>query len=213
MVADLQISSITVDIEKAVKSTDIEDATSWCEEELADVQLGDKRLNARLVDTASRLAAQPMAPINQACEDWATTKASYRLFKNEAVTPEGILLPHQRQTQERMKSHPLVLAAQDTCYLNYTSHCKTKGLGSIGTEGQSLSGLVMHTTLTMTPEGTPLGVLTEEVWARSEDDKELTEQERRNRQIEEKESYKWLKALEQTAELTPDGVQVVQSDD
>ncbi len=43
--------------------------TSWCEEELCGVNLGDKRLNMRLVEVATRLAAQPTASINQACED------------------------------------------------------------------------------------------------------------------------------------------------
>ena len=209
MVNSSQDSLILADVEEVIKSINVEDATNWCEEELDGVRLGDKRLNARLVNTTVKLAAQPMAPINQACEDWATTKASYRLFKNKAVTPDNILEPHQWRTQERMKSYPLVLAVQDTCFLNYSGHAETKGLGSIGTEEQNLSGLVTHTTLALTPAGLSLGVLAQETWARSEDDKALSEQERRNRPIEEKESYKWLKAMEQTAALTPDGVKVV----
>lgn len=206
---DPQTSSIMVHIENAIESVDAKDAAKWCEDEFDDVELGDKRLDTRLVNTASKMAAQPMAPINQACEDWANTKASYRLFRNEAVTPEKILFPHQIQTRERMKSHPVVLAIQDTSFLNYTTHSKTTGLGPIGTEEQDISGLIMHTTLVVTPEGMPLGVLTNEIWARSEDDEKLSEAERKNRPIEEKESYKWLKALERTVELAPEGVQVV----
>lgn len=180
----------------------------WCAEELAGIELGDKRLNVRVVDTMAKLAAQPQAPINQACEDWADTKASYRLFQNERVTPEGILAPHQRRTQERMRSHPVVLAVQDTTYLDFTTHRKTKGLGPTGTSRES-SGLIMHTTLAMAPTGLPVGVLTQEIWARDRDVEPLDDWERRKQPIEEKESDKWLTALRETARLTPAGVQVV----
>jgi hypothetical protein len=44
---------------------------------------------------------------------------------------------------ERMAAYPLVLAAQDTSFLNYTHHPATSGLGPIGS-GQR--GLVMHST-------------------------------------------------------------------
>jgi len=102
-----------------------------------------------------------------------------------------------------------VLALQDTSYLDFTTHSKTTGLGPIGTEEQNISGLLMHPTLITTPEGMPLGLLTNEIWARSEDDQEMTEKERKNRPIEEKESYKWIKALEQTVELSPKETKVV----
>jgi len=171
--------------------------------------LGDKWLNVRLVDTAAKLAAQPLAPINQACDDWADTKASYRLFQNQKVGPDKILSPHQQRTRERLQNYPLVLAVQDTCYLNFTAHPKTKGLGPIGTEKQDLSGLVMHSTLALTPAGLPLGVLTQDIWARPTAADPLTAAERRQRPITEKESYKWLQALQQTVALIPAGVQVV----
>lgn len=197
------------DTQSLVTKVDVEDVTSWCEEEFSRIELGDKRLDRRLITTAVRLAGQPAAPINQACEDWAATKASYRLFANDHVTAEEILRPHQLRTQERMKKQPLVLAVQDTTYLNYTSHQQTKGLGPIGTEEQDLFGLVMHLTLALTPAGLPLGVLSQELWARSEDAPKLTKAEKKKRPIEEKESYKWLKGLERTIELTPKGVTVV----
>jgi len=200
---------MSIELEITWDEIDIAVATDWCAEELAGIDLGDQRLNWRLVDTAAKLTAQPLAPINQACDDWADTKASYRLFQNEKVGAAQILAPHQQRTQERMRSYPLVLAVQDSSYLNYTAHPKTKGLGPIGTAQQDLSGLVMHTTMALTPEGLPLGVLAEDIWARSEETASLSEAERRKRPIEDKESYKWLTALRQTVALTPEGVQVV----
>ena len=106
-----------------------ESSQEWLAYELSEVSLGDKRLDWRLLDTASKLAAQPGAPINQACDDWADTKASYRLFDNEKTTAAKILSPHQARTGERAAGYERVLAIQDTSYLNYTHHPQKAGMG------------------------------------------------------------------------------------
>jgi hypothetical protein len=193
----------------AIPPIDIGDATSWCEEEYSGLQLGDKRLDRRLVATAAQVMSQPTASLNQACADWAATKASYRLFDNAKVTADKVLEPHQVQVEERMKRYPLVLAVQDTTYIDYSSHPKTEGLGPIGTEEQDLSGFVMHPTLAVTPKGLPLGVLDLQIWVRPTDAPKRTPYEKQCQPIEEKESYKWVQGLEQTVKRTPPGVQVV----
>lgn len=87
-----------------------------------------------------------------------------------------------------MQNYPLVLAVQDTSFLNYTSHPKTKGLGPIGAKEQNLLGLVMHTTMTLTPAGLPLGILGQNIWDRDAEADSTTPAELRKRPIEEKES-------------------------
>ena len=182
--------------------------SGWAEGEFKDIKFGDKRIESRFTSVAEKFSTQPQVPINQACDDWADTKATYRLFHNEKVKPDLILSPHQKRTQERMERHPLVLAAQDTTYMNYTKHTKTSGLGSIGTEDQDLRGLLNHTTLVMTPEGLPLGVLSQKIWARDDEDSGSAK-ERKRRPIEEKESYKWLESLQEISSLKPEGVEVI----
>jgi hypothetical protein len=185
------------------------DVSSWVVDELGSVDLGDQRLNRRLIETAAQMAGQPSAPLNQACGDWAATKGGYRMFKNKSAASEKIFAPHQGQTQGRMAYHELVLAVQDSTYVDYSTHRKTKGLGPIGTSKQDLWGLVQHSTLALTPTGLPLGILTQEIWARDPDAPEMSDYERTKRPIEEKESYKWITALRETVHLTPAGVQVV----
>src|SRR5689334_19185184 len=113
----------------------------WSVPEFHGIDLGDARLNRRLLTLAEAFGAQPQAPINQASDDWQSTKAAYAFFANPLALPAEILLPHQQRTLERMAAHPLVLAIQDTTFLNYTHHPATTGLGPIG-GGQR--GLVMH---------------------------------------------------------------------
>ena len=107
----------------------IKHQAGWASEELADVDLGDKRLNTRLIGICDRFSESPESPINQACKDWAETKAAYRFFKNENIEASKIMEAHRLKTAERAKEHKTVLAIQDTSYFIYTSHRKTKGLG------------------------------------------------------------------------------------
>lgn len=181
----------------------------WCLDEFSTVELQDTRLNRRCIELAAQLAGQPNGPINQACEDWADTKAAYRFFDNDKITPARIRAPHHQRTVERMTQHDQVLAVQDTCFLNFTHHPQTTGLGPIGTKEQHQIGFGMHSTLAMTIQGMPLGLLTQDFFVRAEDEPAHRPEELRLLPIEEKESYRWLQAFEQTLALTPSGVEVI----
>ena len=185
------------------------DEVSWASDEFAHSKLKDDRLNRRCQKLAATLGHQPTAPINQACEDWADSKAAYRFVANPHVTPGDLLLPHRQRTVERMKGHQVVLAVQDTTFFNFTHHPATQGLGAIGTQGQNQRGFGLHSTLAVTPSGQPLGVLTQEFVARPLGAPAHTPNEMRKLPIEDKASYRWLQAFEDTSALTPDGTQVV----
>jgi len=172
----------------------------WSEVELEKIELGDVRLERRLRRTAESLSRQPEYPINVASEDSAATKAAYRLFDNEKLTAEAILEPHRKKTVLRMQSEPLVLAIQDTSIIDFTSHKKTQGLGPTGRAGNvTLQGLILHSSLAVTPQGLPLGLLSHECWAR--EGLCHSEQNCQQRAFENKESYKWVRVLKEVAAL------------
>ncbi|MCB1778489.1 MAG: transposase [Candidatus Competibacteraceae bacterium] len=52
---------------------------SWAAAELGGADLGDARLNRRLVRVAERLGAQPNASIPVACNGWAETQGRLSL--------------------------------------------------------------------------------------------------------------------------------------
>jgi len=183
--------------------------SSWAEQEFAEVNLGDKRLNERLVKICDRLSDAPESPINQACLDWKETKAAYRFFQNETVDLNEILGSHRQSTIQRAKAHKTVLALQDTSYFVYTNHPKTEGLGKMSLKkGKNVDkiyskGLMMHSCLAVTTEGLPLGLFDQNIFTR----KLRPEKERRRAggkyiqdtlPIEEKESYRWLESLSTT---------------
>lgn len=181
----------------------------WTAYELSKASLGDKRLDWRLLDTASKLAARPGVSINQACDDWADTKATYSLFANEKTTAAKILAPHQARTKERMAGYAWCLAIQDTSLLDYSHHPSKKGMGPIGTTQQTQRGMVMHSTLATTLAGLPLGLLSQQLWSRDEQAKQMTADERRKLPIAEKESNKWLVALSASVKHKPEQTKLV----
>jgi hypothetical protein len=191
-----------------------EHETSWAAEEFADVSLGDKRLDARLVKLCDSFSDAPESTINQACSDWAEAKAAYRFFQNENVEVGQILAAHSCKTARRAKKHKMVLAIQDTSYFVYTSHPRTEGLGKMSLKkGKNVekiysNGLLVHTCLAVTTEGLPLGLLDQKIFSR----KLRSESKRRDTSskphdhlpVEEKESYRWLEALANTKEVMGD---------
>lgn len=194
---------------KTVSDNHVISDNQWAVEEFTPVELKDARLNRRCQELAAALAQQPAVPINQACEDWADTKAAYRFFDNDKVTPEGIHVPHQQRTVARMSQHRLVLAVQDTVFFNYTHHPHTKGLGMVGNKKQNQCGFGMHSTLAVTPAGMPLGLLTQAFFSRAPNEPAHQPNALHKLPIEAKESYKWLQAFAQTLALAPAGVDVV----
>jgi hypothetical protein len=86
---------------------------------------------------------------------------------------------------------PLVLAVQDSTQADWTAHPKTRGLGQIGTGGGR--GMIVHSTLALTPERVPLGLLAQTDWLRPLGAPRSPE--RRGVPIEHKERWKWLESL------------------
>lgn len=99
--------------------------------------------------------------------DMAGAKAAYRLFSELDVTPQAILEPHRVQTLYRMKDEPVVLLAQDTTVLNYTTHLEAEGFGNIGGGYSTNHGCFLHSALAINAQGVPLGVLTSRQWSRA----------------------------------------------
>src|SRR5947207_9760205 len=95
------------------------DAT-WAAEEFGEADLGDVRRTARLVQLATVLGAQPSASLPDATDDPGTLKAAYRFFDNAYVRAEAMLASHVQSTKGRMQTIPLVLAVQDSTYLDWT---------------------------------------------------------------------------------------------
>ena len=162
------------------------EGADWAMTEFGGAALGDVRRTDRLVRLATVLSSQPQASLPQACDDPAVLKAAYRCFQNEAIAPAAVLDSHVQATLERLATQEVVLAVQDTTQITWAA-----------TEQPDLW---VHSTLALTPERLPLGLLAQETWTRPPEEagKRAT---RRARTVDEKESHKWLTSLQAVSAL------------
>jgi hypothetical protein len=136
----------------------------------------------------------------------------YRFFDNEKARAEEIICSHQAETVGRMRRHNLLFSIQDTSYLDFDSHEKTEGLGSISKAYKKHKmELLLHPALMVTEEGLPLGLSFFKCWSR--EIREETKKQKMKRiyrtPIKDKESFKWIEALHQTSALVPEGCTMI----
>ncbi len=170
----------------------------WAQAEFSAAELGDQRRTVRLVELAQRLSERPEMSLPQALGHTATLKAAYRFFDNADIAHDSVLAPHVLSSIGRMRARPVVLAVQDTSYLDYATHPATEALGPLNGEGGH--GMIMHTTFAVTPERLPLGVLSLRLWSRDAA-KPKQRETRRTRTIQDKESHKWIESVQAVAAL------------
>lgn len=148
------------------------DAEQWAQHEFGGAPLGDARLSRRLVKVAAAKAQAPdLAYTGAARGHWPEIRAYDRFIDQPAeedtadaaagVTMANILRPHRERTVRRMMTHDTVLCVTDGTDLDYHHLAQCEGLGVIGTNqtGAQSRGLHLHTTMTVAPNGLPLGVV------------------------------------------------------
>jgi hypothetical protein len=177
--------------------------------ELGQADLGDKRRTQRLVRAVSAIQERPTASLPEAAGSWSETKALYRFLSNGAVAPVAILEAHRAKTMDRVKDQEVVLCVQDTTSLNFDTEKPARGLGPIGTS--SAQGLYVHSCLTVTADGTPQGLLWWKTYARENGAKASRRRKKciGSTPIEEKESYRWVEGVRESARLLPTCSRVV----
>ena len=166
---------------------------TWAEHEFGEAELGDARLDRRLVEIADAFLAAPQALVPGACGHWAATKAAYRFFDNKKVEPEDMLKAHRQRTVERAREQPVVLALSDTTMLDYTDRTRAIGLGPLADTRHQ--GMLVQATLAVTPERLPLGVIALHTWVRDWETFAQDEPGKKKRALTDKESGKWLISL------------------
>jgi hypothetical protein len=171
----------------------------WAEEELGGADFADERLSKRLVSIARDFYACPQGSIPQACQSRAKAKGAYRFFDHPETSMDRVLAPHYEATLKRVERERVVLAVQDTTTLSYTAHPATEGLGPMSYRADRGLGLLLHETMAFNPEGTPLGLLDVQCWARDPGDFGK-KKKRHELPMEQKESRKWLVSFRKVGE-------------
>lgn len=194
-----------------MQPNELSDLAAFAQNEFGGADLGDARLERRLLKVAEQLAADPGSSIPSAMSDWSSAKGAYRFFANEEVTREGILDPHYLATAQRIGDADDVLVVMDSTYLNYTHHPATEGLGRIGSVamGNKLRGVLVHSALAVAEDShRVLGMLDQIVILRT-GNRPPHQQTREAREGRARESSKWLEGIRHGVERAPRAGQLV----
>jgi hypothetical protein len=189
---------------------------SWVDEETAECDLGDARLNRRLGTMLEAIGERPGKSLPTAFQDWANTKAAYRFFANENVSEDKILEGHFAASALRIQATDgPILILQDTTEFSFKRSAPEKiGFTKVSTgrklkEGRhqkhAICGLLMHASLAITPDGLPLGLTAAKFWSRDKFRGTAALKRKINPTrvpIEQKESMRWLDNLRRSSELT-----------
>jgi hypothetical protein len=192
-----------------MKTSTLESAHQWAQEEFAFASLGEPRLNKRLVKIATSLAANPGGTLPQAFPDWAELKAAYRFFDNRKVDYSQVIQPHLERTREACREPGEYLIIEDSSVLNYTRHSRTQDLGVVGDGNQR--GFELHSalavrvegwTLEQRPEGQLVGLFDQQC---RRPDRVPPGESRRNRLQRTRKSDWWAEAFKRAGPRRSDG--------
>ena len=170
-------------------------------------RFNDKRLEKRGLQIVELLTMNANVSIRRISPDIRTQKAVYRFLNNEKVKEDGLIEELCiRSAKNCHQRH--VLCIQDTTEMNYYSQRHRikdeTGLGRLDCAKAAL-GFKMHSTLIIDANNSDiLGFSNLQLWHRPLDMPNRKERHYQSLPIEDKESYKWIKAADKSRELLAD---------
>lgn len=166
-------------------------------------QLGDRRRQRRLVETADRLLQHPGGSWPDKLNQPAALKGLYRLVNHEAVTHASVLAPHLEQVRQRMVESPAdVLILHDTTDLDYTGLSESiPELGILAGKGRHRGLLCHHSLAVAADSGEVLGLVSQILHSRARVPK--NESRRVGREKPERESRLWRRGCEASPGPSP----------
>ena len=159
------------------------------------IDLGDPRREKRLQQVARACIQSPGVSFGQRFGRSKETKGAYRLLENEQIASRDLLDALEESGGQACGGQKRIFAVQDTTELDFSHRQAIEGLGPLHTQAHPGQGLLLHTTLALDETGSPLGYVGISLWARNRNEMGKRNQ-RRQKPIEEKESYKWIEGIE-----------------
>lgn len=165
-------------------------------EEIAHLSLGDKRRDDRFIRIVQNKVSNPNGSIPEIAAHWSDLKMTYEFYGNEKIPEQQIASCIQQATVSRCLNRKVVFNIMDTTSVNFSSGAK--GLGYL--DHGAGEGLMIHSSFALNEQGSPLGLLSQKIWAR--DKAEMGKKKlRAQKPISEKESYRWIESMQQAEEL------------
>ena len=163
--------------------------TTYAKRKLGD-RFGDSRLSRRFTKICSLFEEGLSRTIPQTGQTKSSTKAMYRFFDNNSVTPQRMIAAHNASFRPELstKSVKRFLQVSDTVELDYTGTKAAQDLGPLNYVKRK--GMLLHNSLIFSDEGIPLGLFWQSYHIRRDEDFGKSA-ERFSLPFEYKEGFRW----------------------
>ncbi len=157
----------------------MDELRDWAYEQFGKMEASDGRHRRRVVDMVAQVAKVPRGTVAGVFNEPAERQAAYDLLSNRAVSSDNLLAAVAGATARRCRDHEFVFVPIDGTGITLSDQSQTKPLGSIGKRSLPTRGIHAIDALAVAPDGTPIGLLDVQFWARGESRKHENRYERR----------------------------------
>lgn len=175
-----------------------ESNASWSHSEFGHAELGNRARTRRLVSMSEQAANRPAGKVTEIFNTSAEKEGAYKFIEKESVQERAVAKAAHVACARRCAEHAFVFVPVDGSSLAIKDGHQVKGLGPIGHSKTKTSGLEVMSAIAVLPDGTPMGICGQSFWARPRKKLEMSESQRRNRPLEEKETNYWFETIQQT---------------
>lgn len=172
--------------------------TLWATEEFGRAMLSDRRHVRRAIAMADALVQRPHGTMPRVFPNRNELRAAYDFLHNAEISADDLLTSRHQACASRIDGHNLVLVAGDGSSWAFTDNLRNASTGPIGTHRAGARGLKVHSLYALQADGTPVGILSEHVWARAEQSNSL---DASLRPLQDKESFWWTELQRQAEQV------------
>lgn len=169
-------------------------ALAWATEEFGQAELGNRLRTRRLVGMAARMADSPSGLVTAVFRTVAERVGAYRWLESDRISLAAVIASCARAVIARAGGASWVFVPVDGSSLTMADPHGRRKLGAVGSYRQGGRGLKTMTSIGVDMDGTPLGLLDLQWWARQV--VPGRKQARDRRPLEDKETRYWLRAVE-----------------
>jgi hypothetical protein len=164
----------------------------WVEEEFANLDIGDKRLDRRAGAVLRTLMRDPESSLLKAFQSRAELAGVYRLLSNELVDAKDFVQCHSGETLKRASAFERVLCLSDTTFISYPHRSLIDGMGPF--KKRKDNGFFLHVDFAVSDQGVCLGTVNWQDFVR---DRALNKRKTQaKRPVKDKENQRWINSYE-----------------
>jgi len=172
----------------------IKDTEEWANNPFGHAKLGDKRRTKRPVKLSHLMASNTGSSIVKASGTQAAIEGAYRFIRNDKIEANDIATAGFSSLLSALMLSSKMLALEDTSALSYR-HNVTKELDFTGASKKcKAKGMLAHSVLMVDAQTEQtIGLAEQHRWCRKDEDFG-TKHQRKQREYQTKESYKWQRS-------------------